>query len=217
VNRLGTIVALLFLNRLLAGGQRVGTEPGCQLPGRAVNLGFEGALAGDRPRLRAKAPGRLSQCIRQDLAQPAYQFGFAAAAKLPVNVLGVFAATENLPSGTSYKPGDVFKAYNGKTMEIVNTDAEGRLVLSDVLHYVNKRFKPRFMIDLATLTGAIVVALGTPAKESGLRSGDVIIKADASPVGNPGELIRVMRESNGSSIRLDIVRKRKPQTITLRW
>jgi serine protease Do len=61
------------------------------------------------------------------------------------------------------------------------------------------------------------VALGTPAKESGLRPGDVIIRADASPVGNPGELIRVMRESNGSSIRLDIVRKRKPQTITLRW
>ena len=61
------------------------------------------------------------------------------------------------------------------------------------------------------------VALGTPAKESGLRPGDVIIKADASPVGNPGELIRVMRESTGSSIRLDIVRKRKPQTITLRW
>lgn len=61
------------------------------------------------------------------------------------------------------------------------------------------------------------VALGTPAKESGLRPGDVIIKADASPVGNPGELIRVMRESTGSSIRLDIVRKRKPQTVTLRW
>ncbi len=61
------------------------------------------------------------------------------------------------------------------------------------------------------------VALGTPAKESGLRPGDVIIRADASSVGNPGELIRVMRESTGSSIRLDIVRKRKPQTLTLRW
>jgi S1-C subfamily serine protease len=61
------------------------------------------------------------------------------------------------------------------------------------------------------------VALGTPAKESGLRSGDVIIKADRSPVGDPGELIRVMRESSGSSVRLQIVRKKKPQTITLRW
>lgn len=61
------------------------------------------------------------------------------------------------------------------------------------------------------------VARGTPASESGLRSADVILKADASPVGDPGDLIRVLRESNGSSIRLQIVRKKKPQTITLRW
>jgi serine protease Do len=78
--------------------------------------------------------------------------------------------------------------------------------------------------DLGSLVGisspgifVVNVALGTPAKESGLRPGDVIVRADDSPVGNPGELIRVMRESNGSSIRLQIVRKRKPQTITLRW
>jgi len=78
--------------------------------------------------------------------------------------------------------------------------------------------------DLASAIGVsargifvVNVALGTPAKESGLRSGDVIIKADRSPVGDPGELIRVMRESSGSSVRLQIVRKKKPQTITLRW
>ena len=78
--------------------------------------------------------------------------------------------------------------------------------------------------DLGDLTGVkppavfvVNVALGTPAKESGLRPGDVILKAAGSAVGDPGELIRVLRESNGSALRLDIIRKKKPQTITLRW
>jgi leucyl aminopeptidase len=79
--------------------------------------------------------------------------------ELPVNVVGVFGSTTNVVSGTAVKPGDVVKASSGKTIEIINTDAEGRLVLADVLHWV-KRFKPSVVVDAATLTGACVIALG---------------------------------------------------------
>jgi leucyl aminopeptidase len=110
-------------------------------------------------------PAESMEFMRHDMTGAATVIGFldlAAATKLPVNVLGVFAATENLPSGSSYKPGDVFKAYNGKTMEIVNTDAEGRVILSDSLAYAAEQ-KPDAIIDFATLTGACQVALGDHA------------------------------------------------------
>jgi leucyl aminopeptidase len=110
-------------------------------------------------------PADGMEYMRHDMTGAATVIGFmqlAAAGKLPVNVLGVFAATENLPSGSSYKPGDVFKAYNGKTMEIVNTDAEGRVILSDSLAYAVEQ-KPDAIIDFATLTGACQVALGDHA------------------------------------------------------
>ena len=84
----------------------------------------------------------------------------AATLKLPPRVIGVLCCAENVPSGTSYRPGDVVRSYNGKTMEILNTDAEGRVVLSDGLGYVVKQYHPDEVIDLATLTGAQVVALG---------------------------------------------------------
>src|SRR3990172_2088364 len=80
--------------------------------------------------------------------------------KLKVHVVGVFAATENMLGLDAYKPGDVVKAYNGKTIEIGNTDAEGRVILSDALAYTEKNVKPDAMVDLATLTGAVRVALG---------------------------------------------------------
>jgi len=86
----------------------------------------------------------------------------AAALDLPVHVIGLMPATENLPSGSAYKVGDIYTAYNGKTMEIGNTDAEGRVILSDALAYT-KTFKPKAVIDLATLTGACSVALGVHA------------------------------------------------------
>ncbi len=82
-----------------------------------------------------------------------------AALKLPVHVVGLVPATENLPSGSAQKPGDVVRALGGKTIEVINTDAEGRLVLADALGYA-KRYKPEAMVDLATLTGACIVALG---------------------------------------------------------
>ena len=83
-----------------------------------------------------------------------------ATRKAPVNVVGVIGLVENMPSGNSVRPGDIVKAMSGTTIEVINTDAEGRLVLADALWYTQDRFKPQFMVNLATLTGAILVALG---------------------------------------------------------
>ncbi len=93
-----------------------------------------------------------------------------AALKVPVNVVGIIPSTENAIGSKSYKPGDVYKSYSGKTVEIADTDAEGRLVLADAISYVQDHYKPARIIDLATLTGGIVVALGEEA--SGLFSND---------------------------------------------
>ena len=80
--------------------------------------------------------------------------------KSKANVIGAVGLVENMPDGNAQRPGDIVKSLSGQTIEVLNTDAEGRLVLADVLWYVNKRYKPKLMIDLATLTGAIIVALG---------------------------------------------------------
>jgi leucyl aminopeptidase len=81
--------------------------------------------------------------------------------KLPINVIGIVPSVENMPGGESYRPGDIIKLYNGKTAEILNTDAEGRLILADALSYGEKHYSPKAIIDFATLTGACIVALGT--------------------------------------------------------
>lgn len=81
--------------------------------------------------------------------------------KLPTNVVGIIPSVENMPGGESYRPGDIIKLYSGKTAEILNTDAEGRLILSDALSYGEKEYTPKAIIDFATLTGACIVALGT--------------------------------------------------------
>ncbi|MFC4169466.1 leucyl aminopeptidase [Teichococcus aestuarii] len=86
--------------------------------------------------------------------------GALAGRKAKVNAVGLVGLVENMPSGTAQRPGDVVRSYSGQTIEVINTDAEGRLVLADVLWYARERFRPRFMVDLATLTGAIIVALG---------------------------------------------------------
>ena len=93
----------------------------------------------------------------------------AAKLELPVKITGAIPSTENLPSGSDYKPGDIVRMMNGKTVEIVNTDAEGRMILGDALHYASQR-KPDHLIDYATLTGAMVVALASEA--AGLFSND---------------------------------------------
>jgi leucyl aminopeptidase len=83
-----------------------------------------------------------------------------AGRKAKVNAIGAIGLVENMPDGNAQRPGDIVTSMSGQTIEIINTDAEGRLVLADVVHYVNTKFKPAFMVDLATLTGAIIVALG---------------------------------------------------------
>jgi len=108
-------------------------------------------------------PGAGMEDMKGDMGGAAAVTGLMhalAARKAKANVVGVIGLVENMPSGTAYRPGDILTAMSGTTIEIVNTDAEGRLVLADALWYTQDRFKPRFMIDLATLTGAIVVALG---------------------------------------------------------
>ena len=88
--------------------------------------------------------------------------GLASELKLPLRVISLVPATENLPSGKALKPGDIIRMYSGKNVEVVNTDAEGRLILADALAYAQK-YRPNVIIDLATLTGACVVALGNEA------------------------------------------------------
>jgi leucyl aminopeptidase len=100
--------------------------------------------------------------------------------KLPINVIGVIAASENMPNGKATKPGDIVTSMSGQTIEILNTDAEGRLVLCDALTYTEK-FKPKTVIDIATLTGACVIALGNHA--SGLFSNDDALSAEIVKAG----------------------------------
>ncbi len=83
-----------------------------------------------------------------------------AGRKAKANVVGVIGLVENMPDGRAQRPGDIVKSMSGQTIEVINTDAEGRLVLADALWYTQDRFKPRFMVDLATLTGAMIIALG---------------------------------------------------------
>lgn len=104
--------------------------------------------------------------------------------QLPINVTVVIAAVENMPSGRASRPGDIVTSMSGKTIEILNTDAEGRLILCDALTYTQQQYKPRVMIDVATLTGACVIALGSHA--SGLYSNHQPLANDLL---NAGELI----------------------------
>ncbi len=118
-------------------------------------------------------PTRHIEDMKSDMAGGAAVLGtikVAAALGVKKNILGVIPATDNLISGSAQKPGDIVRAYNGKTIEIGNTDAEGRLVLCDALAYAEDIYKPAVMVDLATLTGACVVALGYEA--SGVMGND---------------------------------------------
>jgi leucyl aminopeptidase len=101
--------------------------------------------------------------------------------ELPLNVVGVIPATENLPGGNASKPGDIVTSLSGQTIEVLNTDAEGRLILCDALSY-SKRFHPEVVIDIATLTGACVIALGSQA--AGLLSNDDALAAELLAAGH---------------------------------
>ena len=121
-------------------------------------------------------PAANMEDMKGDMAGAACVVGLMhalAARKARVNALGAIGLVENMPDGNAQRPGDIVTSLSGQTIEIINTDAEGRLVLADVLWHVQNVYKPQFMIDLATLTGAILVALGT--EHAGLFSNDDVL------------------------------------------
>jgi leucyl aminopeptidase len=108
-------------------------------------------------------PSAGMEDMKGDMAGAACVTGLMAALakrKAKVNAVGVIGLVENMPDGEAQRPGDIVKSLSGQTIVVINTDAEGRLVLADLLWYAQDKFKPRFMVDLATLTGAVLVALG---------------------------------------------------------
>ena len=118
-------------------------------------------------------PARFMEDMTYDMAGSAAVVGLMknlALRKAKVNAVGVVGLVENMVSGDAQRPGDIVKSYSGKTIEVLNTDAEGRLVLADALTYTEKKYKPKIIVDLATLTGAIIVSLGS--EYAGLFSND---------------------------------------------
>jgi leucyl aminopeptidase len=129
-------------------------------------------------------PAAGMEDMKGDMAGAACVVGLMhalAGRKAKVNAIGAIGLVENMPDGNAQRPGDIVTSMSGQTIEIINTDAEGRLVLADVCHYVNTKFKPKFMIDLATLTGAIMVALGQ--EHAGLFSNDDRLSEQLTQVG----------------------------------
>ena len=109
-------------------------------------------------------PAKFMEDMTYDMAGSAVVVGLMknlALRKAKINAIGVVGLVENMPGGNAQRPGDIVKSYSGKTIEVLNTDAEGRLVLADALTFTEKKFKPRMIVDLATLTGAIIVSLGS--------------------------------------------------------
>ena len=134
-------------------GPGVGAEPPIVLIGKGITFDSGGI---------SLKPAEFMEEMKFDMAGAASVLGTlqaCATLKLPINVIGLLACTENMPSGAATKPGDVVTSMAGLTVEITNTDAEGRLILADALHYA-KQFNPKFVVDIATLTGAMVIALG---------------------------------------------------------
>ena len=118
-------------------------------------------------------PARFMEDMTYDMAGSAVVAGLMknfALRKAKINAIGVVGLVENMPGGNAQRPGDIVKSFSGKTIEVLNTDAEGRLVLADALTFTEKKFKPNLIIDLATLTGAIIVSLGS--EYAGLFSND---------------------------------------------
>ncbi len=168
--------------RELGMGSLLSVSAGSEQPAKLIVIEYRGGKRGAQPQVLvgkgitfdsggiSLKPGAKMDEMKFDMCGAASVFGTLHAIvelNLPINVVGIIAASENLPSGRATKPGDVVTSMSGQTIEILNTDAEGRLVLCDALTYA-ARFKPAAVIDIATLTGACVVALGKHA--SGLYS-----------------------------------------------
>ena len=130
-------------------------------------------------------PAKFMEDMTYDMAGSAVVAGLMknfALRKAKINAVGVVGLVENMPGGNAQRPGDIVKSYSGKTIEVLNTDAEGRLVLADALTFTEKKFKPQFIIDLATLTGAIIVALGS--EHAGLFSNNDKLSDQLHKTGN---------------------------------
>jgi leucyl aminopeptidase len=187
LEKLGVDVEIMDGERLAEIGMRalLGVAQGSRRDPRVVVMRWSGARAKAKPvafvgkgvcfdsgGISIK-PAQGMEDMKGDMAGAACVVGLMhalASRKAKVNAIGVIGLVENMPDGDAQRPGDIVKGLSGTTIEIINTDAEGRLVLADVLWYVQDRFKPAFMVDLATLTGAIVVALG--AENAGLFCND---------------------------------------------
>ncbi|MEM9330238.1 MAG: leucyl aminopeptidase [Pseudomonadota bacterium] len=153
----------------------LGVAQGSEKPARLAIMQWEGGKKGEKPLafigkgvvfdtggISIKPAGGMED-MKGDMGGAAAVVGLMhalAARKAKTNVVGIIGLVENMPDGKAQRPGDIIESMSGQTIEIINTDAEGRLVLADALWYCQKRFKPKFMINLATLTGAILVALG---------------------------------------------------------
>ena len=178
LRKLGVNVEVLDVKAMtrLGMGALLGVAQGSRQPGRTVIMRWNGGKRGepsvafvgkgvcfDTGGISIKPSGSMED-MKGDMGGAACVVGLMhalAARKAKANVIGAIGLVENMPDGNAQRPGDIVTSMSGQTIEIINTDAEGRLVLADVLWYVAKKFKPKFMVDLATLTGAIMVALGT--------------------------------------------------------
>ena len=178
LRKLGVGIDVLDVKAMkkLGMGALLGVSQGSTQPGRTVIMRWNGGKKGDQPvafvgkgvcfdtgGISIKGAASMED-MKGDMGGAACVVGLMhalAARKAKVNVVGAIGLVENMPDGNAQRPGDIVTSMSGQTIEIINTDAEGRLVLADVLWYVAKKFKPKFMVDLATLTGAIMVALGT--------------------------------------------------------
>ena len=178
LRKLGVAIEVLDVKTMtkLKMGALLGVGQGSTQPSRMVIMRWNGGKAGEQPisfigkgvcfdtgGISIKGAGSMED-MKGDMGGAACVVGLMhalAARKARVNVVGAIGLVENMPDGNAQRPGDIVTSMSGQTIEIINTDAEGRLVLADVLWYVAKKHKPKFMIDLATLTGAIMVALGT--------------------------------------------------------
>jgi leucyl aminopeptidase len=178
LRKLGVDVDVLDVKAMtkLGMGALLGVAQGSARPGRVVIMRWNGGKRSDQPvafvgkgvcfdtgGISIKGAASMED-MKGDMGGAACVVGLMhalAARKAKVNAVGAIGLVENMPDGNAQRPGDIVTSMSGQTIEIINTDAEGRLVLADVLWYVAKKFKPKFMVDLATLTGAIMVALGT--------------------------------------------------------
>jgi leucyl aminopeptidase len=178
LRKLGVDVEILDVKAMtkLGMGALLGVAQGSARPGRTVIMRWNGGKKGEQPvafvgkgvcfdtgGISIKGAASMED-MKGDMGGAACVVGLMhalAARNAKVNAVGAIGLVENMPDGNAQRPGDIVTSMSGQTIEIINTDAEGRLVLADVLWYVAKKFKPKFMVDLATLTGAIMVALGT--------------------------------------------------------